>query len=318
MLLVAILPAEYGIDPTGLGAATGFARLSEEPPGTIVETPSENETLPLYEMRATWRLLSLPLAEQEGRVTQSDTEERVVIPLNVTNLTSVTATLVWNDTDRIDDQLTLGDTLEISIRGPGGLRSALVQAKNDPGEPANASVTVNLRSVPFPEENTATGILIPTAEDKSGVGNWTFVVRLYSAGGVNRSEERDPGQNWTLTVTGEAYELEVRKRAERTGDRVRITINPDRGAEYKFAMQPGATMTYRWEATGPVYSDMHADHFDDPENVTTAKIATLTEDEGTYTAPYYGRHGWYWRNDGTAPITLTLETTGDYTILGAV
>lgn len=317
VLVVAILPAEYGIDPTGLGGAAGFTKLNEEnPPGAVVEEPADTEPAPLYEMRATWRLVSLPLAEQKGRVTRSDTEERVVIPLSITNLTSVTAALAWDDTDRINGQPTDGDTFEISIRGPGGLRSQLVQVKNEPGQLGNASVTLNLRSVPFPQENATSGIVFATAEDTSGVGNWTFVVRLYSAGSLNGSEERDPGNNWTLSVSGEAYELEVHKQAERAGDRVRITINPDRGVEYKFAMQPGAIMTYRWESTGPVYSDMHADHFGDPENVTTAKIDTLTKDEGIYTAPYYGRHGWYWRNDGATPITITLETTGEYTILG--
>lgn len=318
VLVVAILPAEYGIDPTGLGAATGFAKLSGDPPAPIIETPAENETRPLYEMRATWRLLSLPLAERTGYVGRTDTEERVTIPLAVSNLTSVTAILRWNDTDRIQGQLTEGDTLELSIRGPGGLRSQLVQTKNVPGEAANVSATLNVRSVPFPQENTTSGLVIATAEDTNGVGNWTFVIRLYGAGGVNGSEERDPGQDWTLSITGETYELDVRKASERAGDRIRFTLDPKRSVEYKFAMQEGAQLTYRWEASAPVHSDLHSDHFDDPEDFTTAKVATLDEDAGVYTAPYYGRHGWFWRNDGTAPVTLTLETTGDYTILGAV
>lgn len=319
VLLVAILPAEYGIDPTGLGRALGFTALSDEAPAPVIETPAEDEgPSALYELRAAWRLVELPIASRDGFVSLADTEERVTIPLAIANLTSVTATLAWNDADRIDGQITEGDTLEISLRGPGGLRSQLVQAKNEPGRPANATATLSLLSVPFPRENATGGLLIPTAEDTRGVGNWTFVVRLYGAGGVNGSAERDPGQSWTLTVTGEAYELDVRKQADRAGDRVRVTLGPKQGVEHKFEMQPGASMTYRWTATAPVYFDLHGDHFDDPENFTSAKIDTLAEDEGTYAAPFYGRHGWYFRNDGPAPVTITLETTGDYRILGAV
>lgn len=316
-LVVAVLPAEHGVDPTGLGAAFGFARLHEGA-APVVGTPATNGTAPLYELRATWRLLSFPLAEREGRVTPGDAEERVVVPLRVANLTSVTATLRWNDTDTIEGRPTQGDTLEISIRGPRGVRSQLVQATNAPGEPGNASVTVNLLSVPFPQENATGGILFPSVEDTSGVGNWTFIVRLYAAGGIEGSDGRDPGENWTLTVTGEAYELDVRKQAGRAGDRVRLTLAPGHGVEYKFAMRPGATMSYRWEATGPVHSDLHGDRADDPENFTSARIGSLVEDEGDYTAPFEGRHGWYWRNDGRSTVTITLETTGDYAILGVV
>lgn len=317
VLVIAILPAEYGFDPTGLGGAAGFTKLNEgTPPGALVDAPEDSGPTPLYEMRATWRLVSLPLAQQEGSVTRADTEERVTIPLAITNLTSVTATLTWDDADRINGQLTEGDTLEISIRAPGGLRSQLVQGKNEPGALGNASATLNLRSVPFPQENATGGLLILTEEDASGVGNWTFVIRLYGAGGLDGNNELDPGNNWTLSITGEAYELEVHKRAERAGDRVRITLDPKQGVEYRFAMQAGANMTYRWTASAPAYSDLHADHSDDPENFTSAKIATLTTDEGAYMAPFHGRHGWYWRNDGTTPITITLETTGDYTIIG--
>ncbi len=102
------------------------------------------------------------------------------------------------------------------------------------------------------------------------------------------------------------------RQAERTADRVRFTLNAKQSVEYKFSMATGAKMAYPWSASGPAYADLHADHFDDPENFTSAKIATLSQDEGTY----HGRHGWFWRNDGATPTTITLETTGEYTIIG--
>ena len=204
VLFVAILPAEYGIDPTGLGRAMGFTVLSGESPAPVVEDPANDTPAAVYEMRATWRVVELPIAERSGYVSRADTEERVTIPLRIENLTSITATLTWNDTDRINDQLTDGDTLEISIRGPGSLRSPLVQAKNEPGQVGTATTSVGVASVRFPDENATGGLVMPNAQDTRGVGDWTFVVRLYTAGGVNGSAERDPGQNWTLTIRGEA------------------------------------------------------------------------------------------------------------------
>lgn len=29
-------------------------------------------------------------------------------------------------------------------------------------------------------------------------------------------------------------------------------------------------------------------------------------------APFNGIHGWYWRNQGETPVTLTLKTSGFY------
>lgn len=317
VLVVAVLPAEYGVDPTGLGAATGFARLSETPKQDVAVTEVPLGDAPLYELRATWRLVGLPLASQEGYLGRDEGEDRVTIPFNVTNLTSVTALLEWEDTDRIDGRPTEGDTLEISVRGPRGARSQLVQATNEPGRPGNATVTLNLRSVPFPQENATTGLLIPMQEDASGVGDWTFVVRLYAAGGLDGSPEKDPGNAWRLTVTGEAYEMDVEKQAERSGDRVRITLQPGQGIEYKFVMRAGQTLEYGWSSAAVVYWDFHAEEEGkDPDEFTRYAEGRSAGETGTLVAPFAGRHGWFWRNDGADPVTLTLETRGEYEILG--
>lgn len=318
VLVGAILPAEYGVDPTGFGRAMGFTALSGEPGAPVVEDAANDMPATVFDMVAHWRVVEVPLAERKGFVGDRDTEDRVTIPLHIANLTSVTATLTWNDTDLIDGKTTEGDTLEISIRGPGRLRSPLVLVKNEPGQLGMATTSVGVATVRFPDENATAGLVLPNQEDTTGVGNWTFVVRLYGAGDINGTDAKDPGQNWTLSVTGEAYELDVQKQTERLGDRVRLTLAPGRGVEYKFEMQAEATMQYRWSASAPVYFDFHADHFDDPDDFASTKIDTIAEDQGTYAAPFYGRHGWYFRNDGQQLITITLETAGEYRILGAV
>lgn len=318
VLLVAVLPAEYGVDPTGLGGALGFSRLHEGAAPAVVDDAPEEGARAVYEMRATWRLVEIPVAVRTGYVSRAESTQRLDVPLAIPNLTSVTARLSWDDTDRIGGAPTKGDTLEVSIRGPDGLRSPLAQATNEPGQPGEATTTLSVRSVPYPQENATTGLTFPTTGDAPRAVDWTFVVRLYTAGGVDGSDERDPGQSWTLTVMAEAYELDVVRDADRLGDRVRLTLAPGQAVEYKFAMLPNATMAYRWNATAPVYFDLHADHFDDPDNFQTLRTGTSALEEGRYTAPYDGRHGWYFLNEGASTVTITLETTGDYTILGAV
>lgn len=318
VLVVAVLPAEYGVDPTGLGRAIGFTALSDPAP-PVVETPADDDgPAALYELRATWRLLVLPIAQRSGFLGAAEGEERIVVPIAIENLTSVTATLAWNDADLVEGRPTDGDTLEIGIRGPRGERSALAQATNERGRPAEATTTLALMRAPLPQENATGGLLLSTASDTRGIGNWTFVVRLYSAGGLEGSAARDPGESWTLTVVGEAYELDVETRADRAGDRVRLSLAPGQGVEYKFEMDEGATLAYRWNATAPVHFDLHADTLADPQEFTSAKMGTASEDEGSYAAPFDGRHGWYFRNDGPARVAITLETSGDYRILGAV
>jgi hypothetical protein len=150
------------------------------------------------------------------------------------------------------------------------------------------------------------------------VGNWTFVVRLYSTGGLaDRTDVKDPGNGWTLTVTAEAYSLRVDKQAGREGDRVSLTLPPGAGIEYKFLMRPDATLRYAWTSTAPLYWDFHAEREGhDPDDFTRYAEGTSAGEDAFLAAPFEGRHGWYWQNRGSAPATVTLQTTGEYEILG--
>jgi hypothetical protein len=38
----------------------------------------------------------------------------------------------------------------------------------------------------------------------------------------------------------------------------------------------------------------------------------LASAQGNFVAPFAGIHGWYWRNQGETPVTLTLDTSGFY------
>ena len=38
----------------------------------------------------------------------------------------------------------------------------------------------------------------------------------------------------------------------------------------------------------------------------------VASDDGVLEAAFNGSHGWFWRNRGDAPVTITLRTAGDY------
>lgn len=78
-------------------------------------------------------------------------------------------------------------------------------------------------------------------------------------------------------------------------------------------MAKGLRLTYDWSVSGgTVNYDTHADapgidyHGYDKGQGSTGK-------KGELVAPFDGKHGWFWRNRGDAPVTVTLRVGGAYT-----
>jgi hypothetical protein len=82
-------------------------------------------------------------------------------------------------------------------------------------------------------------------------------------------------------------------------------------------MAAGDHMIFRWEASGPVKADMHGEppNAADGDFTTYWKESDLTSGQGAFTAPFEGIHGWYWRNRGETPVTVTVRTNGFYKAL---
>lgn len=294
VLVLAVLPAEYGIDPTGFGDATGLTKIHAKPSVVVTNaTPSVDRTTYAFDARLT--LSEREVYNHSEHIDRFRTQHTLRVPLNVTNLTRVRAELTWSAPAGSNKT----GIMEISIRAPQQRESDLAQ-----GDAGFANASLQWRASPFPREENGTLVLV-NETDASSFGEWRFVVRLYT------NEDRD----YTLRVLAESFALDASVEGT-AADKVTLTLEPHGQVEYKFAMQPNATLTYRWNATAVIHSDLHSDHFEDPEDVLETKIAELDHDAGTYTASYYGRHGWYWRNDHAFPVTITLETRGDYQIIG--
>ncbi len=97
-----------------------------------------------------------------------------------------------------------------------------------------------------------------------------------------------------------------------------ITI-PARGElEYKFQIENGKTLIYAWQTDG---AELFFDFHGEPTGDTTGffksfKTGNNTKSNGSVTAPFTGPHGWYWKNNTASPVTIILQSKGDYQRLG--
>ena len=97
-------------------------------------------------------------------------------------------------------------------------------------------------------------------------------------------------------------------------DTITIII-PARGdKEYKLQLQKGAKFQYAWNTNkGDLFFDFHGE----PKGDTTGyfksfKKSTESKFNGSLTTIFDGTHGWYWQNNNSFPVTVTLKVSGDY------
>jgi len=119
------------------------------------------------------------------------------------------------------------------------------------------------------------------------------------------------GQKLGLTTLAQAAEAEGVVSTQGLGEKnsqefqtIEVVVPAGRGVEYKFAMPQYAKMTYEW------LTDGDALYF---ESYT---IATSNEMKGSFTAPFAGSHGWYWKNKSDKPIAVQLLVKGQYDVIG--
>jgi hypothetical protein len=130
------------------------------------------------------------------------------------------------------------------------------------------------------------------------------------------------GHKLGLTVLAAASETETPNKPAQAGSDeyqvIEVTVPAGQGVEYKFSMQQNDKMTYEWLTDGPsLYFDLHGE----PQGDTTGyfesyAIATLNGMKGSFTAPFAGSHGWYWKNKSDQPIAVQLMVKGQYEVIG--
>ncbi|WP_287100714.1 hypothetical protein [Hydrotalea sp. AMD] len=100
-------------------------------------------------------------------------------------------------------------------------------------------------------------------------------------------------------------------------DSVEVIVPAGKGIEYKINMLKHGRMKYEWTTdNGILYFDFHGE----VKQAKAAKavyfesytIANANNMVGTFLSPYEGKHGWFFRNNGSKDVTVTLRLKGQY------
>jgi hypothetical protein len=140
--------------------------------------------------------------------------------------------------------------------------------------------------------------------DPSGIGARLGLTQL------NRGAR--PAADVTPVASAAGATVAKTEHAFRT-DQMSVTLQPGEGAEIKAAIRKGEQFVFSWASEGgPVKADMHGEPFNaGPREFSTYwKVAQQESGRGTFTAPFDGIHGWFWRNKGTTPVTIRVQVSG--------
>ena len=151
--------------------------------------------------------------------------------------------------------------------------------------------------------------------DPTGVGSALGLTRMSESG--DESENAAPAADTTAAPAAAPGAVpdkdSIVKTSPLRSDEMTLTLAPDEGAEIKAHMKAGDHFVFRWEAKGgPVKLDMHGERPNSDEFSSYWEESGLTEGQGSFTAPFAGTHGWYWRNRGETPVTVKVRTSGFY------
>lgn len=100
-------------------------------------------------------------------------------------------------------------------------------------------------------------------------------------------------------------------------DSVEVIVPAGKGIEYKINMLKHGKMKYEWTTNNAIlYFDFHGE----VKQKSTTKavyfesyaIANSNNMVGTFLSPYEGKHGWFFRNNGSEDVTVTLKMKGEY------
>jgi hypothetical protein len=149
--------------------------------------------------------------------------------------------------------------------------------------------------------------------DPTGMGARLGLITMSDPGEVDtveaNIEESSPVES--LSVLDALWKRESAFR----NDEMSLTLEPGQGAEIKAMMNAGDRMMFSWESEGGGLTfDMHGEALNAGKDEFTSYWKGRNEDaaHGAFIAPFAGTHGWYWRNRGTTPVSVRVQTSGYY------
>nr|MBA4769417.1 hypothetical protein [Sphingobium sp.] len=153
--------------------------------------------------------------------------------------------------------------------------------------------------------------------DLTGVGGAIGLTRMM--GEQDAAEPTEPEAKVTTAAHAVPAQTQanIAKATPFRSDEKTLTLAPHKGIEVKARMKAGDSFNFRWTATGPVRADMHGEPIGGKEDAFTDywKQKDIKSAQGSFTAPFAGTHGWYWKNRQDFPVTISVKTDGFYEML---
>ncbi|AXU21233.1 hypothetical protein C7W88_20135 (plasmid) [Novosphingobium sp. THN1] len=147
--------------------------------------------------------------------------------------------------------------------------------------------------------------------DPTGAGRLTGIVGMAAGSEQNTAAPAEDPVVLPVTPTKAA----IIREGDMRSDEMTLTLAPHSGQEVKAHMNAGQSYVFEWSSKGgPVKADMHGEKVDAAEGEFTSywEEKQMTGGKGSFTAPFDGTHGWYFRNKGDTPVTVSVKTTGFY------
>ncbi|RLD81552.1 MAG: hypothetical protein DRJ10_06055 [Bacteroidetes bacterium] len=101
-------------------------------------------------------------------------------------------------------------------------------------------------------------------------------------------------------------------------DTISVLVRAGKGIEYKFKALKYGSIKYEWATSDNhiIYTDFHGEvKQDNPpkeEFFESYTIAYSNNMVGTLTAPFEGKHGWYFKNKNKEDVTVIIRLSGQY------
>lgn len=148
--------------------------------------------------------------------------------------------------------------------------------------------------------------------DPTGMGK---AMGLTTLSATNAEAAKLPNSVATSTpVVQTSTETVTKSDVPLKNDEMSLKLQPNEGSEIKATMRKGEQLVYDWVVEGgSVNVDMHGEKPNAGDKFTSYwKGQQLSGDKGTFVAPFDGTHGWFWRNRGDKPVTVTVKASGFY------
>ena len=155
--------------------------------------------------------------------------------------------------------------------------------------------------------------LAEMGEIKSQLAEEAEADRLMLEGQVEPQSSLAPGLMDLIfgAIVGTAHAQDAPAEVSVWTDEITFALEPGQGIEIKLVMEEGAVAPFEWAVEGgEVNFDLHGDG--SGNEISYEKGRAVSSAAGELTAAFTGNHGWFWRNRGDAPVSVTLRVAGAY------